>query len=78
MGEEGCGVVSGGELEQWIEHFGRRNVQEFVAKRSDIRDVLTYLEAERSLELAKVVLFVTADSVRFQKRTSLPPNAEED
>ena len=65
------------ELMQWIEHFGRWNVQEFVAKRRDMRDVLTYLKAERSLELAKVMPFVTSDSVSFEKRTGFPFIAEE-
>jgi hypothetical protein len=55
------------ELMQWIEDFGRWNVQEFVAKRQDVRDVITYLRAERSLELHKVTAFVTSDSVRFEK-----------
>ncbi len=70
-------MLTGVELMQWIEQFGRWNVQEFVAKRQDMRDVLTYLKAERSLELAKVMPFVTADSVSFEKRTSFPPIAEE-
>ena len=65
------------ELMEWIEHFGRWNVQELVAKRQDLRDVITYLRAERSLELAKVMSFVTVDSVSFEKRTSFPPIAEE-
>ena len=55
------------ELMQWIEHFGRWNVQEFVAKRQDMRDVITYLRAERSLELTKVMAFVTSDSVSFER-----------
>lgn len=59
------------ELMQWIEQFGRWNVQEFVAKSQDIRDVVTYLRAERSLELAKVMPFVTADTVSFEKRNHL-------
>ncbi|OGP94647.1 MAG: hypothetical protein A2157_11325 [Deltaproteobacteria bacterium RBG_16_47_11] len=62
---------------QWIEQFGRWNVQEFVAKNRDMRDVLTYLKPDRSLELAKVMPFVTADSVSFEKRISFPPIAEE-
>ena len=41
------------DLMQWIEHFGRWNVQELVAQRQDMWDVITYLRAERSLELAK-------------------------
>ena len=70
-------MLAGVELMQWIEQFGRWNVQEFVAKSRDMRDVLTYLPAERSLELAKVMPFVTADSVSFEKRTSFLPIAEE-
>jgi hypothetical protein len=30
-----------------------------------MRDVITYLRAERSLELSKVTAFVTSDSVSF-------------
>jgi hypothetical protein len=70
-------MLTGGELIQWIEQFGRWNVQEFVVESRDMRDVLTYLKAERSLELAKVMPFVTVDSVSFEKRTSFPPIAEE-
>ncbi len=70
-------MLTGVELMQWIEHFGRWNVQELVAKRQDTRDVITYLRAERSLELAKVMPFVTSDSVSFEKRTGFPLNAEE-
>jgi hypothetical protein len=70
-------MFTGLELMQWIEQFGRWNVQELVAQRQDMRDVITYLRAERSLELAKVMPFVTADSVSFEKRTSFPPIAEE-
>ena len=69
-------MLTGVELMQWIEHFGRWNVQELVAKRQDMRDVLTYLKAERSLELAKVVAFVTSDSVSFEKRTGFTPIEE--
>jgi len=60
-------MFTGEELMQWIEHFGRWNVQELVAKRQDMRDVITYLRAERSLELAKVMAFVTSDSVSFER-----------
>jgi hypothetical protein len=70
-------MLTGVELMQWIEQFGRWNVQELVAKRQDMRDVITYLRAEWSLELAKVMPFVTSDSVNFEKRTSFPPIAEE-
>jgi len=71
-------MFTGLELMQWIEQFGRWNVQELVAQREDMSDVITYLRAERSLELARLMPFVTADSVSFEKRTSFPPLAEED
>jgi len=70
-------MLSDEEVMLWIEQFGRWTVQEFVAKSQSMRDVLTYLKAERSLELAKVMPFVTSDSVSFQKRTSFPFIAEE-
>ncbi|MBN2245893.1 MAG: hypothetical protein JW755_08605 [Candidatus Aminicenantes bacterium] len=65
------------ELMQWIEHFSRWNIQELVAKRQDMRDVITYLRVERSLELAKVTPFVTIDLVRFESRISLPSHFDE-
>ncbi len=55
------------ELIEWIDHFGRGNVQELIAKRKDIWDVIAYLRAERSLELARGVAFVTSDLVNFEK-----------
>ncbi len=70
-------MLTGVELLQWIEQFGRWNVQEFVAGSQDMMDVLIYLRAERVLEMNKVMSFVTVDSVNFEKRTSFPPIAEE-
>ena len=70
-------MLTGVELMQWIEQFGRWNVQEIVAKSHDMEDVLTYLRAERVLEMTKAMPFVTADTVSFEKRTSLTPIAEE-
>ena len=69
-------MLSDVELMLWIEQFGRWNVQGFVAKSRYMSDVLTYLRAERSLELAKVMPFVTSDSVSFEKRTSFKPIEE--
>jgi len=70
-------MLSDVKLMLWIEQFGRWNVQEFVAKSQNMGDVITYLRAERSLELAKVIPFVTSDSVSFEKRTGFPLIAEE-
>jgi len=66
-------MLTGAELMQWIEQFGRWNVQEFLAKSQDMRDVLTYLRVERVLEIVKVMPFVTADTISFEKRASFPP-----
>jgi len=71
-------MLTGEELIQWIEQVGRWNVQEFVARSQDTRDVLAYLRAEMSLELAMLMPFVTSDSVSFEKRTSFTPIVEED
>ena len=70
-------MLTGVELMQWIEQFGRWNVQQFVAGSQDMMDVLIYLRAERILEMTKMMSFVTADSVSFEKRSSFPPIAEE-
>ncbi len=60
------------QLIQWILQFGRWNVQEFVAKSRDMKDVLNYLRAEWVLEMAKVMPFVTLDLVRFEKIKGIP------
>ncbi len=70
-------MLSDIELMQCIQQFGRLNVQELIAQIQDIRHVLTYLRAERTLELAKVTPFVTSDSVSFERRTDFPRIAEE-
>ena len=71
-------MYTGEELMQWIEHFGRWNVQEFVAKRQDMRDVITYLRAERALQMVKAMPFVTSDTVNFEREEAshLSPETE--
>ena len=70
-------MLTGGELMQGIEQFGRWNIQEFVARSQDTKDVLTYLRAERVLEMVKAMPFVTVDLVSFEKRTSILPISDE-
>jgi len=65
-------MLKGEELLWGIEQYGRWNTQEFVTRSQDMMDVLTYLRAERILEMVKVMSFVTLDTVRFERRTSLP------
>ena len=70
-------MLTGVELMQGIEQFGRWNIQEFVARSQNTKDVLTYLRAERVLEMVKAMPFVTADLVSFEKRTSILPISDE-
>jgi len=70
-------MLTGVELMQGIEQYGRWNIQEFVTRSQDTRDVLTYLRAERVLEMVKVMPFVTVDLVSFEKRASLPAISDE-
>jgi len=65
------------ELMRGIEQYGRWNMQEFVARSQEMIDVLTYLRAERALEMFKALSFMTADSVNFSKRTNLSPLSDE-
>ena len=60
-------MFTGEELMEWIEHFGRRNVQKVIAKRQDMNDVIMYLRAERALQMVKAMPFVTSDTVNFER-----------
>jgi len=64
-------MLIGEELILGIEQYGRWNIQEFIARSQDMVDVLTYLRAERILEMFKGMSFVTIDSVRFERKTDL-------
>ena len=70
-------MLMGEELMHGIEHFGRWHTQEFIARSQEMIDVLTYLRAERALEMFKVVSFVTADSYHFSRRTDPSPSPGE-
>ena len=65
-------MLKGKELIRGLEQFGRWNVQEFVTRSHDMKDVLTYLQAERIFELFSATSFSTIDSVKFKRRTGLP------
>ena len=55
-----CGLVA----------FGRTNMQDFVARSTDMRDTTTYLLVERALELNRVVSYTTKDLVTFEKKVA--------
>ncbi|HUL22224.1 MAG TPA: hypothetical protein VLZ10_12260 [Thermodesulfobacteriota bacterium] len=65
------------EFVRGIEHYGRWHMQEYVARSQEMIDVLTYLRAERTLEMFKAVSFITVDSVHFLKRTDPSPIFDE-
>jgi hypothetical protein len=65
-------MLKGKELIRGLEQFGRWNVQDLVTRSRNMKDVLTYLQAERIFELFSVTSFSTKDSVKFEKRTGLP------
>ena len=65
------------EFMRGIEHYGRWHIQEFVARSQEMIDVLTYLRAERTLEMFKAASFMTVDSVHFLKRTDPSPFSDE-
>jgi hypothetical protein len=73
-------MLIGEELILGIEQYGRWNIQGIVARSQDMMDVLTYLRAERILEMFKGMSFVTIDSVRFERKTDLwsPPMESKD
>jgi len=68
-------VLIGEELMRGIEHYGRWHMQEYVARSQEIIDVLTYLRAERTLEMFRAVSFITVDSVHFLRRTDPMPDS---
>jgi hypothetical protein len=70
-------MFMGEELMRGIEHYGRWHAQEFVARSQEMIDVLTYLRAERTLEMFKVVSFITVDSIHFSRRTDPSPISDE-
>jgi hypothetical protein len=69
-------MFMGEELMRGIEQYGRWNMQEFVARSQEVIDVLSYLRAERMLEMFKVMSFITADSYHFSKKTDSPPSPD--
>ncbi len=66
-------MLIGEEFMRGIEYYGRWHMQEYVARSHEIIDVLTYLRAERTLEMFRAVSFITVDSIHFLKRTDPLP-----
>ena len=51
--------------------FGRRNIQDFVARSRDVRDTTTYLLVEGAVELTRVTSYTTKDLVTFEKKVPI-------
>jgi len=45
--------------------YGRWSVQDFVARSQGFYDALSYIRAERALEIVRMTSFVTSDYVNF-------------
>ena len=61
-------MVGSEELLCALVTFGRCNIQDFVARSIDTRDITTYLLVELNLELARVTSFKTNDLVTFERK----------
>ena len=51
--------------------YGRAPVQDFVMRSHHIEDTVLYLQMERSLQMDRLISFVTRDLRSFEKRPSL-------
>ncbi len=71
-------MLIGEEFVRGLEHYGRWHMQEYVARSQEITDVLTYLRAERILEMFRAASYLTVDSIHFLRRTDLLSATEGD
>ncbi len=60
--------MKGEDLMLGLVCWGRSTVQDFVARSQDVTDVINYLHAERGMEIAKKIAFVTTDTVTFERK----------
>ena len=61
-------MMKGEDLMFGLVCWGRGIVQDFVARSRDVTDVINYLHAERGMEIAKKITFVTTDKVTFVRK----------
>ena len=61
-------MMKGEDLMFGLVCWGRGIVQDFVARSQDVTDVINYLHAERGMEIAKKIAFVTTDNVTFERK----------
>jgi len=58
-------MMTNEELMEGLVRYGRWSVQDFVARSQGFYDALSYIRAERALEIVRMTSFVTSDSVNF-------------
>lgn len=61
-------MVGSDELMWALITFGRKNLQDFVARSRDMSDATTYLLAELNFELSRVTSFKTTDLMTFERK----------
>jgi hypothetical protein len=64
-----CGMIRNEEFMSGIMKYGRESAREFMARSQDMSDVISYMQAERYIELMKMISFVTTNLVTFEKKT---------
>jgi hypothetical protein len=64
-----CGMIKNEEFMSGIMKYGRESAREFMARSQDVSDVISYMQAERYIELMKMISFVTTNLVTFEKKT---------
>ncbi len=61
-------MVRNDELMSSIVRFGRGNIQDVVARSQSMSDVISYIQAERFLEVNMITSFVTSDMIHFERK----------
>ena len=69
-------MMKGEDLMFGLVCWGRGIVQDYVARSQDVTDVINYLHAERGMEIAKKIAFVTTDTVTFERKEFFRTGAE--
>ncbi len=70
-------MVRNDELMSSIVRFGRGNIQDFVARSQSMNDVISYIQAERFLEVNMITSFVTSDMIHFERKKGSGSNGSE-
>ena len=70
-------MVRNDELMSSIVRYGRGHIQDFVARSQSMNDVISYIQAERFLEINMITSFVTSDMIHFERRNGSGSNGSE-